>query len=1052
VQETDIDYAPMTEAEFKNISAGDLSGQTYVVAVANAEHYMGIDRSATGLVRKTKLSTLLEGVTSWEQFKKITVMRNSTTDVSLTSNTLLMSGYFDPSTTHTASNHTGYALGDDIPTVDIYSRPASYELSGAVYLRRVISYNQFNIYAGENINLTVKTWKVNNIPYCCNLIEEDGNACTEISNGVNNGLESHLFSTITDDDGTATGRSFEFYQLENKHTAVAYSASGDDYVGIKPSSDPDELYASREREFKLASGANSGVYKSLVSSYSEGNKSTTYPNNAATYVVLTADLDYWYTTGEDPTTAVPVDYENATEEQRALMTHRKAEVTYTIHLGYCEDKDRSGNPTQQTAMDFNCRRNTKYTYNVHINGVNKIVVEAKKEGENQPGAEGTVIDMSTDSYDLDAHYCVFNIELTNKQRAALQWYLTVPYGGYTYVYDSSANGVKQFNTESSGYTWIKFRPTSSMDVLAKYLDMTSTPQLTKETLRSLDDLKALNDDGDKLKYAWTDGTTTDDDPESEEPHPYTVFIDEYVYHADPTDPSISDEGQNEWLWGKYVNQENRKVDLYDANMYPSTDQESYYIPAIYTFSQRSIQTHYKDEAQSESAFGQEHINENYGLNFCKDRAGSQSYSFSGRHSMYSNFNNNKWEQWVQLTVPDDVPEAQNDTWNLLHLDEKLYPVPMLKPNNSSGAWKYHINSNATYQYSSGANCMNRNRDLDGDTYISANEMRWYVPTSEEYMQIAIGQTEIPSPLIQFIEHSRQEFKNVSWKVDTESRLELQYHYMTSDDRYFWAEQGMSVGNGQFLDYAAHTVCYQVRCIRQLGKNPNDVPGDGLSFDYGSSFDKSESDGHIYITSIYFTQNSIRPSTISFLPPHDTSSTTSMPPYKFEVAKDVCRDLTSTDNLFDINSQGFLRAHNNTETTYTGQNGETKWNTSCKTNSICSLYSQEADGSDKGTWRVPNVRELAMMRTVGLANATDDDTALNDSNDKTGYYLSCTHEYFEYPTWTSGFMYRFYGKRGDDFSIARNLVSDAQNGQEKHIHVKCVRDVITDSDNSVDTGN
>jgi hypothetical protein len=145
VQETDIDYAPMTEAEFKNISAGDLSGQTYVVAVANAEHYMGIDRSATGLVRKTKLSTLLEGVTSWEQFKKITVMRNSTTDVSLTSNTLLMSGYFDPSTTHTASNHTGYALGDDIPTVDIYSRPASYELSGAVYLRRVISYNQFNI-------------------------------------------------------------------------------------------------------------------------------------------------------------------------------------------------------------------------------------------------------------------------------------------------------------------------------------------------------------------------------------------------------------------------------------------------------------------------------------------------------------------------------------------------------------------------------------------------------------------------------------------------------------------------------------------------------------------------------------------------------------------------------------------------------------------------------------------------------------------------------------------------------------------------------------------
>jgi hypothetical protein len=117
-----------------------------------------------------------------------------------------------------------------------------------------------------------------------------------------------------------------------------------------------------------------------------------------------------------------------------------------------------------------------------------------------------------------------------------------------------------------------------------------------------------------------------------------------------------------------------------------------------------------------------------------------------------------------------------------------------------------------------------------------------------------------------------------------------------------------------------------------------------------------------------------------------------------------------------------------------------------------LYTQETDGSDKGTWRVPNIRELAMMRTEGLANATDDDTALNDSNDKTGYYLSCTYDYFENPNWNTGFLYRFYGKRGDDFSIGRNLISEPQNSQEKHVHVRCVRDVITDSDNNVTVGN
>jgi hypothetical protein len=1085
-QETDISGTLLTEAEFKDLKAGDLSGQTYIVAVANAEQYMGIDRSATGLVRKTTLSTLLEGVTTWNQFKKITVMRNSTTDVTLTSNTLLMSGYFSPktlsstddNTKHTANDHASYAVGDDIPTVPIYSRPASYELEGAVYLRRVIAYNQFNIYPGsDNITLKVKTWQVNNIPYCSNLVEMDGNACTEIANGVNQGLESHLFSTVTNDDGTE-GHSFEFYQLENKHTAVKYEdIDGSDFVGIKPSDNSDEMYACREREYKTANAKNTdaldntSIYKSLVTTDEYNSEdASARKNNMATYVVLTAELDFWYDkTQGDEQNAIPVAY----DATNTNLVHRKAEVTYTIHLGYCEDKDDDGNPTQKTAMDFNCRRNTKYTYNVYINGVNKIVVEAEKEGdEPQPGAEGTVIDMSTDAYDLDAHYCVFNIELTNKQRAALQWYLTVPYGGRTYVYDSSADGVKEFDTESSGYTWIKFRPTSSMNELAKYKDITVEPKLDDSNLRSLDDLKALDDDdATKLKYPWTDGTNTDKGSiDDATPHPYTVFIDEYVYHADPTDPSVSDENQNEWLWGKYVNQENRKVDLYDSNMYPSKDQESYYIPAIYTFSQRSIQTHYADEAQNESAFGAEHINENYGLNFKNDHVVAKTKrvngedvpqgQYNGRYNLYVKFYEEKeklesWDSWVQMTVPDDVPEAKNTVWNYVTIPAKSYPVPMLKPidTNYTNTEKYP-NTDSRNAYSSGGGCLNRNRDLDGNGYIDVKEMRWYVPASEEYIQVAIGQTELPSPLIQFWEHNRDEFSNDTgqkWTANTTNKLEQQYHYWTSDERYFWAEQGMSMGEGQFIDYASHTICYQVRCIRQLGMNPSVDPYTNEKFEYSSSFVDASENGHFYIESKYFTSNSVRPSQSSYLPPHDPSSVTSMPPKKFEVAKDVCRNLTSTDNLFDINAEGFLRAHNNTGTTYTGQDGETKWNTSCKTNSICSLYSQEADGSDKGTWRVPNVRELAMMRTIGLANATDDDTALGDSNDKTGYYLSCTHEYFGYPTWKSGFMYCFYGKRGDDFSISRNLVTEAQNSQEKHIHVKCVRDVISGSDSDVNLG-
>jgi hypothetical protein len=94
----------------------------------------------------------------------------------------------------------------------------------------------------------------------------------------------------------------------------------------------------------------------------------------------------------------------------------------------------------------------------------------------------------------------------------------------------------------------------------------------------------------------------------------------------------------------------------------------------------------------------------------------------------------------------------------------------------------------------------------------------------------------------------------------------------------------------------------------------------------------------------------------------------------------------------------------------------------------------------------------MMQTVGLADATDEDIAANNSNCKYGYYLSCTYEYFENPNWNSGFVYRFYGKRGDDNALARNLMTDAQNDMQKRIHVKCVRDVTDEKSDEVDTGN
>ena len=78
---------------------------------------------------------------------------------------------------------------------------------------------------------------------------------------------------------------------------------------------------------------------------------------------------------------------------------RTAEVTYIVHLGYI-----GNDPT-----DFNCYRNSKYTYNITAESVNKILVEAFNGDEKQPGAEGTVTDVTDKIENLDAHTGVFNI-------------------------------------------------------------------------------------------------------------------------------------------------------------------------------------------------------------------------------------------------------------------------------------------------------------------------------------------------------------------------------------------------------------------------------------------------------------------------------------------------------------------------------------------------------------------------------------------------------------------------------------------------------------------
>lgn len=84
-------------------------------------------------------------------------------------------------------------------------------------------------------------------------------------------------------------------------------------------------------------------------------------------------------------------------EETKNGTTRSADVTYYVHLGDCtKDVDY-----------YDVERNCKYTYNITVAGVDKIIVEALKQNEEyQPGAEGVVLEYGAKGKNmtLDSHY------------------------------------------------------------------------------------------------------------------------------------------------------------------------------------------------------------------------------------------------------------------------------------------------------------------------------------------------------------------------------------------------------------------------------------------------------------------------------------------------------------------------------------------------------------------------------------------------------------------------------------------------------------------------
>lgn len=438
-------------------------------------------------------------------------------------------------------------------------------------------------------------------------------------------------------------------------------------------------------------------------------------------------------------------------------SHKTAEVTYYVHLGDCS----------ANYNDYNVERNCKYTFNITVAGVNKIIVEARKEGNEQPGAEGVVMEYGKigKNLTLDSHYEYMVMRFYKDEIQKLKKYNI----GYYYQVYALGKKTKPINVKDEANpttekhqqklngvntSWIEFAITGragSKSIYGNANNGRGIPCDYPGEGNAMDIetfLKKLYDNADNDSF-WTNGEYID----------ATCFVSENYY--------------KDLSWDKYVNNVDKRA-FYIANKISvSEDKRSVYAEAQYGLTQHNIQTFYdRSKAGSVTAYGCETIND-------EEKPDGSDTGFD---------------------INDQIEGSNgNDYWNG-RANMKLDIFNNGKPVITWDGLKHNISLRIA--------CMSRNRDLNGDGIIQEDEMRWYAPATHQYAGLWIGE-EIMSTESKLFNKSTKILKRGS-KGDVGR---MAYYSSTRDLESFLSEEGMTTGN-----YDNRNSPYRpkyVRCVRNL---------------------------------------------------------------------------------------------------------------------------------------------------------------------------------------------------------------------------------------------
>ena len=378
-------------------------------------------------------------------------------------------------------------------------------------------------------------------------------------------------------------------------------------------------------------------------------------------------------------------------------------VKYTIHLG------NFGNSATGSFDNFTVTRNAKYTYTITVNGVKNIIAEAKRESDNQPGAEGQIIKPSPHVVvNLDSHYenVLLSFSASGIEKYSVS--ATVPAGNGAMTSFLDIDGADKA-THTTDVAWVKFGKPASTTTFNNYpgdANVVDVYTLIEEVTAGTSNHCIISNNTVYVQ----------------------AFVDEYFYDDKP--------------YKDFVNTDDRVLSFTIGNAAVSADGRSSYIEGDgFTLNQKSIKTFYNDNAGN--PFGLESVEETPVATFSEDKyAGSE----------LQNGLKNTWEIVNSATTNESISSLN---WSSFVNLSKNGFTGATAPDASSIMTT--VGNNPVYE------CLSRNRDLNGNGTIEEDEVRWYLPAFRQYIYTWCGKKSLPTE-ITFVAENYVSSSNQGYRV------------------------------------------------------------------------------------------------------------------------------------------------------------------------------------------------------------------------------------------------------------------------------------------------